>query len=524
MGGREVGGREGAMGHKGPRRAAETARHYAAKGRKKRKRKGGTCAQDQDGTRVPRIHAVTFNVNSCSAHAVTTEGEERRRRLVKSLRNVVRHRDFCLLQETKYGEREDADLEDEFPDFRFFRSNLTKGSAGVATMVRKTVFAKFTVEEMELPVAAKGRVLVLEVRPKECRGDAKAGFNLANVYFSSGQGDMVIKEGQIKTLERLAGEHRSVIGGDFNFVESASDCSGDLDNACLTGDAEKEWERIVELLGLGEIGQDAHTRFARGKKPSSSRLDRFYVTSSPAERTMTVVRAYLIPAGGDNGRPKVGLGDRIDQGRTLPLISRISDHLPVGLDHFARPPSTSGDADIPAWVEKIDGFGDAVAKAFGEDRVDISAFVELERWRACVRKVYKKMVQGQKKLGVAHGGQARKLSKAIVLYGLAMRTQPDTDKINGLIKNNPYLTGLVTKGWESENFRYEVDKLQDFIQKMYGEGVRDSVSLSPEELDKMERPAPYLPGSSGGGTTSRTSKPACQMTEGGCRRSDPLQV
>ena len=132
------------------------ARHYAAKGRKKRKRKGGTCAQDQDGSRVPRIHAVTFNVNSCSAHAVTTEGEERRRRLVKSLRNVVRHRDFCMLQETKYGEREDADLEAEFPEFRFFRSNHTRGSAGVATMVRKTVFANSRWRKWSCPRQPRG--------------------------------------------------------------------------------------------------------------------------------------------------------------------------------------------------------------------------------------------------------------------------------------------------------------------------------------------------------------------------------
>ena len=109
---------------------------------------------------------------------MTTEGKERRHRLVKSLKNVVRHRDFCLLQETKYGEWENADLEAEFPDFRFFRSNHSKGTAGVATMVRKTVFANFTVEEMEMPIAAKGRVLVLEIRAKECRRDAKAGFNL----------------------------------------------------------------------------------------------------------------------------------------------------------------------------------------------------------------------------------------------------------------------------------------------------------------------------------------------------------
>ena len=116
------------------------------------------------------------------------------------------------------------------------------------------------------------------------------GFNLVNVYLTSGQGAMAAKAAQIGALKSLAGRYRNIIGGDFNFVESESDCTGSADNTCLTGEAEKEWKRVCELLELEDVRQDAHTRFARGKSPSSSRLDRFYVTSIPAEQTATVLK------------------------------------------------------------------------------------------------------------------------------------------------------------------------------------------------------------------------------------------
>ena len=154
----------------------------------------------------------------------------------------------------------------------------------------------------------------------------------------------------------------------------------------------------------------------------------------------------------------------------------------------------------------MDGFGEAVATAFGEDRTEVSGFDELDRWRATVRKVYKNLVMGQKKLGVAHGGQARKLTKAISLFGLAMRSQPDHDKIEALIKLNPYLEGLICMGPETENFRYEVEGLQEYISRMYGEGVKEAVAINAEDLDKMERPAPYLPGGGGGGDYLRDLK------------------
>ena len=71
------------------------------------------------------------------------------------------------MQETKYAELENADLEKEFPDFLFFRSNRVKGRAGVAPMVRKSVQKNYKITVMDVPEAAKGRVLVLGFRSRD---------------------------------------------------------------------------------------------------------------------------------------------------------------------------------------------------------------------------------------------------------------------------------------------------------------------------------------------------------------------
>ena len=84
------------------------------------------------------------------------------------------------------------------------------------------------------------------------------------------------------------------------------------------------WKQVCEVLKLEEVTQDAHTRFARGRYPSSSRLDRFYVTSTPAEQAVTVLRTYLLHSGGGTAGDRVGLGDRIKEGTAFPLISRVS--------------------------------------------------------------------------------------------------------------------------------------------------------------------------------------------------------
>jgi exonuclease III len=461
----------------------------------------------KDGqSRVPRIHAVTFNVNSCSSHAVTPEGKERRLRLVACLRNIMKNRNFGLLQETKYAELENADLEKEFPDFLFFRSNRRKGSAGVATMVRKSVQKKYEITILDSPEAAKGRVLALGFRSRDDKEDVVTGFNLVNVYLTSGQGDMTAKAAQIGSLKGLAGKYRNVIGGDFNFVECESDCTGSVENAELTGNAEKEWKEVCELLDLEEVRQDAHTRFARGKSPSSSRLDRFYVTSIPAEQTATVLQAYLLQSGGGEAGDKVGLAERVNQGKIFPLISRISDHLPLGLDMFAKAPRDRGEADIPAWAAKIEGFAVGVQKAFGEDRTNESAFAELDRWRKTVRRVYKQIVEGQTKLSEAYGGQARKLTKAITLYGLAMRTRPDVPNIEAMMKKFDFLKGLVRLDPKAEGNRYEAEPLQDFIHQLYGEGVREEATLCRKDLDNIQNPGVYLPGGTGGGDQLRELK------------------
>jgi hypothetical protein len=109
-----------------------------------------------------------------------------------------------------------------------------------------------------------------------------------------------------------------------------------MKNCSLTGTAATTWAEVKESLGLEEVDQEMHTRFQRGRRAASSRLDRFYISRSMAEKAVRITRAYLLPAGEGGGKNNMGLADRIKKREAMQLISRLSDHLAVGMDFLAK--------------------------------------------------------------------------------------------------------------------------------------------------------------------------------------------
>ena len=440
------------------------------------------------------MRAFTYNVNSCSAHAVCADGQARRKRLIQNLKHLLRGRDFGLLQETKWGENEGRDLEAEIPHFKIFRSNHRWGSAGVATLVRSTVLVQYKAEVVPLPSAAQGHVLVLRLTPRKEFVASHVGFDLVNVYLESGMGGMEAKAAQLRALKGLGGGRRVVLGGDFNFVSSEEDCSGPLANACLTGDAAELWDGLVADWGLQEISQGSHTRFRLGKAPQSSRLDRWYVSSSQAELAVSVARTYVAAVGQGYGRSPIGLSERIAAGLAVPRVSNMSDHFPVGLDFFLRPDNRRGEADVPAWAAEIPFFWEGVKALFGRDDRSQCCFAEIDRWKRCVREVFADFRKGQKDLGEAYGGQARKLSLAVTLFRMALAPRPDVDKITSFVRAHTFLVGMVHLREGLQHREYEVRGLEDYIAGLYGDGVAEARGYTEAELDELAQPCPYLPG------------------------------
>ena len=194
-------------------------------------------AGGRPGSRLPCIRAVSHNLHSLSAHPVTRKAVDRHNKVLRCIRRLLLGRDFCLLQETWLGLHETDILKREFPAWIIFYSNSRLNHGGLITMVRRSFAAHYSITQPVLPPAADGRVQVLRFNSTASPHDGLAHFNIINIYLSSGKSPMLSKEEQIATLSKVDNSSHSFMGGDFNFVENASDCSGNLSNNSLTGTA-----------------------------------------------------------------------------------------------------------------------------------------------------------------------------------------------------------------------------------------------------------------------------------------------
>ena len=442
---------------------------------------------------------------------------ERHSRVLRSMRRLLKGRDYGLFQETWLGPNEATALKKEFPGWTLFYSNLDRKHGGLLTMVRRTVDSKYTITQLDLPVEAKGRVLALHLRSKIAPDEPRAHINIVNVYFSTGQSDMRGKAGQIGALAHLDNTAHTVVGGDFNFVEDQADCTGALGNCCLTSPALDVWTKEVARLRLRDVAQDSHTRFrVNATNPASSRLDRFYTSISDAELALLRQKTFPVFAGATQSRCHATLHDRLVSGRATPLVNSLSDHLPLGLDLGPAPPKTHGVPDVPAWVAKVPGFAEAVISAFGSVCRQVNCYEELDRWKAAVRSVFKQMTKSTKGLADSYGGQVARLSKAVGLFHLSTRGSPDHLRIAGTMEGHAYLAGLVTRTEDAGGAEgYDTAKLEAFIAGLYGEGIREAACDQTEALPKA-----FMPGTDTGFNMMADLK---ERLPGGRARLDKLR-
>ena len=402
-----------------------------------------------------------------------------------------------MVQETKLASFDDHSMGKEFPEFHIYRSNLSRNKGGVLTFVRKTLFKLFTVEEILMPEAARGRVLAHKFTSKEFPDDPRAHYNIANVYFTSGMSFMTEKKEQIEALMELDPTIRTIVGGDFNFVESDADCTGDIANCRLTGAAEVAWGRVKVRLNLNEGQQGSHTRFGvSNKRPSSARLDRFYTSLSEGEKALSEQHTYPIVAGGFWCRDHVTLHDRLERGELVPLVTNLSDHLPLALDIFQKSKPKGGVADVPAWAATVPGFGRAVAVKFGARRTGHTAYQELDRWKAAVRSTHKQMIKGKAKLADTHGGQVAKLTAAIGFLRLCSAATINAAAVREAEEEHGYLKGLATRR-RVDSSAMDTTLLENFIDGIYGEGLKEVATAQQPSL-VPDHPDAFLPGAQSG--------------------------
>lgn len=163
----------------------------------------------------------------------------------------------------------------------------------------------------------------------------------------------------------LTNTHTVILGGDFNFVLDQADRSGGT--STVTNAFLSEWESLCSLLHITEVYQPSHTYFAIGKEADnyqSSRLDRWYVNTSPTKQTEACPLAYIphipysITTTYHNKNILLSLQDTDKERITRDFGSsniHPHDHLPVCLDITRQASSTTSNA-VPEWAYSLKSF------------------------------------------------------------------------------------------------------------------------------------------------------------------------
>jgi hypothetical protein len=167
-----------------------------------------------------------------------------------------------------------------------------------------------------------------------------------------------------QTSAQLSNTNTIIFGGDLNFVLEQQDRSGTLGNIPLP--FLTEWEAFCSQLHLTEVYQPSHTYFVIREDEDnyqSSRLDRWYINTSPTKQTEVIPQAYIphipysITTTYHNERILLSLQDTNKEKVARDFgNSNIHphDHLPVCLDIYKRP---------RAWGKRICPGGCSASKA-----------------------------------------------------------------------------------------------------------------------------------------------------------------
>ena len=180
-----------------------------------------------------------------------------------------------------------------------------------------------------------------------------AGFTIINVYLPSGS-DSITKAKRLSILSKLASfQTREYVfaGGDWNLTMHESDSSGG-DHFASSTEQRDALRHALNELRLEEVFQPIHTCIRGGKAPSSSRIDRLYISHSLADKcTMspkTDLPSHPYPPGGKE------------------MSKGPSDHFPARLS-FKPPGLTKGARyKIPEWIASHPKYLERVRKKWAD--------------------------------------------------------------------------------------------------------------------------------------------------------------
>src|SRR6056300_315962 len=312
---------------------------------------------------VPTLRLLTYNTRSYSCKAISGKYRRRRTRLKRNLNDVFRYADVACIQETKtttpdfyhsfsadmyvfqnpyyvHGDpiiitdtEEDSGSDGADSDSDVYvhgldgsdsdeEGKIHVSKAGTDIFVRKSFARNFKLVHTVHKVGYIQSVTFVPLSSISTDHPCfKTTFTVVNVYIPNDSVESAL--GALSCLRDLKFEVDPgyiFAGGDWNIIARPYDTTGKESPGVLV-DALNE---ATAAHNLTEIVSPAKTRISGETPPKLSRLDRWYISHSEAEKTLIEPRIWLPPHTYEPG-----------QGNGAP-----SDHFPVLLD-FAGISSSS---------------------------------------------------------------------------------------------------------------------------------------------------------------------------------------
>ena len=443
--------------------------------------------------KIPHAKVKTWNPCSLSLHRTDPEGRLRKVRVLACMTRLLTGCDVLCIQEGRLGALDTSSLNHYFPNHLIYYENDIFGHGGAVTLVCRKFAKDYTIKQIKKEGAAYGRILSLVFTPIPHPSLLPPNtLCVTNVYLtSSADHDTRVRE--FLVLAQLDPTHRHIICGDFNFVETAEDAPSAYSAVALSASLTEEWEKVVRFLGLKEVYQPTHTRYAithHLHSTSSSRLDRFYISHTEAELAVLTPTAYIpymgVCAVASTSPPPSNTSKESCAPRLVKKF--VSDHLPVSLEFQSTELPQKRNFSLPKWCGDIPDFAEKVRKRWVGPRSGEDPHISLARWKKACINSYKAFSKSQKVAEKVFGGVLGEISIGTYILRVSKTEKIDIPRLEALLSKAPSLRPLVDI---SPAGRVETTELELRLTELITD---NAAALADDELESSFQD--YIPGKS----------------------------
>jgi len=376
----------------------------------------------------------------------------------------------------------------------FSNSPLTpKGRchAGLLVCVSPVFLTAYSIVQKDLGINCYGHTQVLDFTPNSSNPELSP-FCITNLYLATGDNQDSRKINQLKPLLNLRKEVRTILCGDFNFIEHADDSLGE--GNFLSSEASDVWNSVLDHLGLYEIHQPIHT-FLRPsedfKSTVSSRLDRFYINFPESDHTVYTPSTFLpsIPYNAITTlKSKRKTHSTHNHSEHPPPSS--SDHHPISLTFHSTAPSRrcKRPFSIPRWMPPTAIFQDFVRLRFRNRDLSLDNPFETNRdFKEILCKAKSHFFRYPRP---TYATSAQELPGAIRLLRIFNQRSRNIDAINKITNASPTLANLIAHSLD-QHARYNVAStianISSFINKQFNLlNIKSTQPFSPLDHTKPQ--------------------------------------